>query len=194
MPQSYCAEWGRIDDSSLFGWSFLVILGHSSNDNDNDNQFKLCSSHACSFGRSVRKFWTCSKIYVPSTNTFHLWLCSLKTCSYLVCRTAYMLYSGQSYCIPGCSNCIVISYMSTHAPLWVPMLRHSYMTVRQRQTRIQCEIRRMQLECARDCCKVDIRVHIRVHSPLSYTCWFLHILTSFLLNSVHSCSFVWNTR
>ncbi len=27
---------------------------------------------------------------------------------------------------------------------------------------------RMELECARDCCKVDIRVHIRVNSPLSY--------------------------
>ncbi len=32
---------------------------------------------------------------------------------------------------------------------------------------------RMEMECARDCCKVPIRVHIRVHirvnSPLSYT-------------------------
>ncbi len=27
---------------------------------------------------------------------------------------------------------------------------------------------RMELECARDCRKVDIRVHIRVNSPLSY--------------------------
>ncbi len=27
---------------------------------------------------------------------------------------------------------------------------------------------RMELECARDCCKVDIRVHIRINSPLSY--------------------------
>ncbi len=30
MPQSHCAEytaeWGRIDHSSLYGWSFLVIL------------------------------------------------------------------------------------------------------------------------------------------------------------------------
>ncbi len=65
MPQSHCAEstseWGWIDNSSLFGWSFLVIPGHSSNDNDNDNQFEQCSSRSCSFGRSVRKFWTCSK-------------------------------------------------------------------------------------------------------------------------------------
>ncbi len=65
MPQSHCAEstpkWGRIDNSSLFGWSFLVIPGRSSNDNDNDNQFEQCSSRPCSFGKSVRIFWTCSK-------------------------------------------------------------------------------------------------------------------------------------
>ncbi len=69
---------------------------------------------------------------------------------YLLCRTAYVLYSSHSYCIPGCSNGI---------------LRHSYMTVRLGQTRRQCEIRRMQLECARDCCKVDIRVNL-----CSYSC------------------------
>ncbi len=60
MPQSHCAEstpeWGRIDNSSLFGWSFLVIPGHSSN--DNDNQFEQCSSRPC---RWVQKFWICSK-------------------------------------------------------------------------------------------------------------------------------------
>ncbi len=65
MPHSHCAEstaeWGQIDNSSLFDWSFLVIPGQSSNDNDNDNQFEQCSSRPCSFGRSVRKFWTCSK-------------------------------------------------------------------------------------------------------------------------------------
>ncbi len=63
MPQSHCAEstpeWGRIDNSSLFEWSFPVIPGHSSN--DNDNQFEQCSSRLCSFSRSVRNFWTCSK-------------------------------------------------------------------------------------------------------------------------------------
>ncbi len=65
MPQSHCAEstpeWVWTDNLSLFEWSFLVILGHSSNDNDNDNQFEQCSSCPCSFGRSERKFWTCSK-------------------------------------------------------------------------------------------------------------------------------------
>ncbi len=107
MPQSHCAEstpeWGRIDNSSLFEWSFLVNLDHSSNDNDNENQFEQCSSHPCNFGRLVRKF-----VYtaVPSMNTFHSWLCALKTSSYLLCRTAYVLYSSHSYCIRGCSNCV----------------------------------------------------------------------------------------
>ncbi len=65
MSQSHCAEstakWGRIDHSSLYGWSFLVIPCHSSNDNDNDNRIQQCSSHPCSLGRLVRTFWTCSK-------------------------------------------------------------------------------------------------------------------------------------
>ncbi len=34
---------------------------------------------------------------------------------------------------------------------------------------------------------------IWVCDVLHLACWFLHILTIFLLNSVHSCSFVWNT-
>ncbi len=95
MPQSHCAEstpeWGRIDNTSLFEWSFLVILGHSSNDNDNDNQFEQCSSHPCCFGRLVRKFWTCSKSLCtqqcPARILFISLLCALKTCSYLLCRT-----------------------------------------------------------------------------------------------------------
>ncbi len=69
MPKSHCAkctaERAQIDHSSLFGGggdagSFLIILVHSGNDNDNDNdndnQFEQCTSRACSFGRSVRKF------------------------------------------------------------------------------------------------------------------------------------------
>ncbi len=119
MLQSHCAkytaEWGRIDNSSLFRWSFLVIPGHSRNDNDNDNEFEQCSSRPCSFSRLVCMFKNVVYPEVPSTNTFHSWLCALKTCSYLLCHTAYELYSSDSYCIPGCSNCI---------------LRHSYMTVR----------------------------------------------------------------
>ncbi len=39
----------------------VIIRGHSSNDNDNDNRFEQRSSRACSFGRPARSFWTCSK-------------------------------------------------------------------------------------------------------------------------------------
>ncbi len=45
---------------------------------------------------------------------------------------------------------------------------------------------RMELECARDFCKVDIRVHICVNSPLSgvliptYSYYFLTQFSSFL--------------
>ncbi len=129
-PVSLC----RIRTNWQFKFVQVIIPGHSSN--DNDNQFEQCSSRPCSFGWSVRM--------CTSTNTFHSWLCALKTCSYLLCRTAYVLYSSHSYCIPGCSNCI---------------LCHLYMTVRLGQTRRQCKIRRMELECARDCCKVDICIN-----------------------------------
>ncbi len=57
MPKSdyaeSTAERARIDHSSLFRGSFLVILVHSGNENDNDNQFEQCSSRPCSFSRSV---------------------------------------------------------------------------------------------------------------------------------------------
>ncbi len=33
------------------------------------------------------------------TNIFHSWLYALKTYSFLLCRTAYLLYSGCSYCV-----------------------------------------------------------------------------------------------
>ncbi len=53
MPQSHCAEstpeQGQIDHLSLFGGSLLVILVHSGNENDNDNRFEQCSSHASCF-------------------------------------------------------------------------------------------------------------------------------------------------
>ncbi len=106
MPQSHCAEstpqWGRIDNSSLFGWSFLVILAMTMTINLNSVLLFLVASA----GR-YQKFGTVQKVCVPSTNTFHSWLCALKKCSYLPCRTAYMLYSRYSYCICGCSNCIL---------------------------------------------------------------------------------------
>ncbi len=36
---------------------------------------------------------------VASVNKFHSCLCALKTCSYRVCRTAYILYSSHSHYI-----------------------------------------------------------------------------------------------
>ncbi len=45
----------------------------------------------------------------------------------------------------------------------------------------------MVLECARDCCKVDIHVHIRVNSPLSYT-W--HVDSYIFLQFSYSIRFV----
>ncbi len=92
MLQSHCAE-------STAEWSFLVIPGHSSNGNDNDNRFEQCSSLACGLGRPVRSFEHVQRFCVPSENNFHSCLCALRTCSYRVCRTAYMLYSSHSHYI-----------------------------------------------------------------------------------------------
>ncbi len=50
---------------------------------------------------------------------------------------------------------------------------------------------RMELECDRDCCKVDIRVHIRVNSPLSYN-WhadsYIFLLFSYSIRFILVCS------
>ncbi len=126
MPQSHCAESMLNEDeltirvcSGDHSRSFLVILAVTMTMTINSNSVLLV--RVASAGQN-------NFVYpaVPSMNTFHSWLCTLKTCSYLLCCTAYVLYSSHSYCIPGCSNCI---------------LRHSYMTVRLGQTRRQCEIR-----------------------------------------------------
>ncbi len=118
MPQSHYAEstpkWGRIDNSSLFGWSFVVIRGHSSN--DNGNQFEQCSSRPCSFGRSVRKFWTCSKglctQQCPARIHFIRGYAHWKrVVIFFLAQLMCCINSSHSYCIRGCSNCI---------------LRHSY--------------------------------------------------------------------
>ncbi len=39
------------------------------------------------------------KLCVASANKFHSCLCALKTCSYHVCHTAYVLYSSHSHYI-----------------------------------------------------------------------------------------------
>ncbi len=71
----------------------VIIPGHSSY--DDDNWFEQRSSRACSLGRPVQSFWTCSKSCPPSTKNLHSCLCALRTCSYRVCRTTYVLYSGR---------------------------------------------------------------------------------------------------
>ncbi len=38
-------------------------------------------------------------VRVASTNEFHSCLCVLRTCSYHVCLTAYVLYSSHYHCI-----------------------------------------------------------------------------------------------
>ncbi len=99
MPQSHLAEstpeWGRIDNSSLFEWSFLVILG------------------PCSLGRLVRKCWTCSKSsYIQQCPARILfirgyahWKCVViffvaqLTCSILVILTVFMVVLTVYYVI-----------------------------------------------------------------------------------------------
>ncbi len=87
-----------------------------------------------------------------------------------VILTVFLLYSG-------CSNCI---------------LGNSYMYD---FTRRQCKIRWMELECARDCCKVDIRVN----SALSYTGHddsYIILLFSYpiLFILFHSCEILGRTE
>ncbi len=97
MPQSHCPEstpeQGQMDNSSWFKGSFLVIPGHSSNDNDNDNRFEQRSSRACSLGRPVRSLHV-QQVCVPSMNNLHSCLCALRMCSYHVSSITYFLYSS----------------------------------------------------------------------------------------------------
>ncbi len=66
-----------------------------------DHSWSICTSHPCHFGRPAQKFWTIQNFRVPKTNIFHSWLCTLNMCSFLLCLTAYLLYSGCSYCVLG---------------------------------------------------------------------------------------------
>ncbi len=113
-------------------WSFLVILAMTMTITINSNSvllIRVASAGRTNFLNMFKKF-----VYpaVPSTNTFHSWLCVWKMCSYLLCCTAYVLYSSHSYCIRGCSNCILL-------------------TMRLGQTIRQCELRRMELQSRYSC-------------------------------------------
>ncbi len=97
MPKSLCAEStaerGRTDHSCSVRGSFLVILAMRMTMKINSNSVLLIRAGQHESFEHVQNFC------VPNTNTFHSWLCTLKTCSYLLCRTAYVLYSSHSYCI-----------------------------------------------------------------------------------------------
>ncbi len=117
------------------------------------------------------------KLCVASANKFRSCLCALKTCSYRVCRTADVLYSSHSHYI------LIV--------FWLFLLyTRSFLHVG--ETGASCE-------WTRYCCKVDIHVHIRVNSPLSYT-WHVDFYT-FLLFSysirfilVRSCEILGRTE
>ncbi len=105
MRQFHCAEStaerGRIDHSCSVGGSFLVIVAMTMTMTINSNRFPLirvtsAGQHKC--------FEHVQNFCVPNANTFHSWLCTLKTFSYLLCRTAYVLYfSHSNYVIYACN-------------------------------------------------------------------------------------------
>ncbi len=59
------------------------------------------------WGGEYEVFEHVQKVCVASTNKFHSCLCALKTCSYRVYRTSFVLYSGHSHCILRHSKCIL---------------------------------------------------------------------------------------
>ncbi len=79
-------KWGRIDHLCLVGGSFLVILAMTMTMTFNSNSILLMRVTSAGLYES---FEHVQKFRVPSANTFHSWLCALKTCGYLLCRTAY---------------------------------------------------------------------------------------------------------
>ncbi len=70
-------------------WSFQSIPIHSNS---------VLLMHVGSAGL-YESFEHVQKLCVASVNKFHSCLCPLKTCSYHVCRTAYVLYSSHSHYI-----------------------------------------------------------------------------------------------
>ncbi len=77
-------------------WSFLVILAMTMTMTIDSNSVLL--RRVVSAGQ-YKSFEHVQKFCVPDANNLHSCLCALRTCSYCVCRTAYMLYSSHSHCI-----------------------------------------------------------------------------------------------
>ncbi len=95
MPQSHCPEStperARMNYSSsrVHLWSFQSIPIHSNS---------VLLMRVWSAGE-YESFEHVQNVCVASTNEFHSCLCVLRTCSYCVCLTAYLLYSSHSHCI-----------------------------------------------------------------------------------------------
>ncbi len=70
-------------------WSFQSISIHS------NCVLLMCVGSAGDY----ESFEHVQTFRVASANKFHSCLCTLKTCSYCVCRTAYVLYSSHSHYI-----------------------------------------------------------------------------------------------
>ncbi len=127
MPKSHChessPEWGRIDhvfsrDLSWLLWQIPVNLN------------------------SVLLIHGMFQIFMfPMRTLFTTGLCVLKTCSFLLCRTSYLLYYGLFLLYSGCCNCLL-------HPLYMYKISPE-----------DCETRRMELKWARNCCKIDIPVN-----------------------------------
>ncbi len=75
--------------SGSHSWSFQSIPIHS-------NSVPLMRVGSAG---EYESFEDVQKLRVASANKFHSCLCPLKTCSYRVCRTAYVLYSSHSHYI-----------------------------------------------------------------------------------------------
>ncbi len=86
----------EIDHSSLYRWSFLVILAMTMTMTMDSNS--VLHMRVTSAGQ-YESFEHVQNVCVPSENNLHSCLCALRTCSYRVCRTAYMLYSSHSHCV-----------------------------------------------------------------------------------------------
>ncbi len=96
MPQSHCPEstpeWGRMDNSSGFEWSFLVIRAITMTMTIDSNSVLLV--HVASAGQH-KVFEHVQKVCVPSMNNSHSCLCALRKRSYCVCHRTYVLYSSR---------------------------------------------------------------------------------------------------
>ncbi len=97
-PQYLFISNAPINHSSLFGghsWSFQSIPIHS------NSVLLMCLVSA----GECESFEHVQKLCVASANEFHSCLYALKTCTFRVCPTAYVLYSSHSHCIL-CHSCI----------------------------------------------------------------------------------------